>query len=363
MSLPLVSLHGPPLEQGRQHGAQLKERIAANIAVYFDRFLRETLLERDAVCQIASQYAAHIQRQSPAYFSGMQGVAEGSGFDFLEIVALNVRYEILYYQFGKMAMAREAQADGCTLFALLPEATSEGHLIIGQNWDWIPEVQGAVLHTHEPDGLQTLAFTEAGIVGAKLGLNSEGIGLAINGITTTDDDWSRFNRPAHVRFYEILRQRDFNDAVLVITGESRACSTNFLIAQPPGYVLDVEAAPDTEGILMPVDGILTHANHFVNPDALGLTEPPNPRRIYSRRREARLQELLFAARPTTLEKIKTALCDTQDDPFGLCRHRNLAEPPEQHYVTVTSAIMDLDTKTLHLTDGPPDQSDYQTFSL
>ena len=199
--------------------------IAANIAVYFDRFVRETLLEREAVHQIASQYAEHIQRQSADYYAGMQGVAEGSGFAFLDIVALNVRYEILYYQFGKMAMAREAQADGCTLFALLPEATTEKHLIIGQNWDWIPEVQGAVLHTHEPDGLQTLAFTEAGIVGAKVGFNSEGIGLAINGITTTDDDWTRFSRPAHVRFYEILRKRDFNDAVSVITGEPRACST------------------------------------------------------------------------------------------------------------------------------------------
>ena len=363
MSLPLITLTGTPLEQGRQHGAQLKDCIAANIAVYFDRFLRETLLERDAVHEIAAQYATHIERQSPAYFVNMQGVAEGGGFEFLDIVALNVRYEILYYQFGKMAMEREAQADGCTLFALLPEATSEGHLIIGQNWDWIPEVQGAVLHTHEPDGLQTLAFTESGIVGAKLGFNSEGIGLAINGITTTDDDWTRFNKPAHVRFYEILRQRDFNDAVSVITSEPRACSTNFLIAQPPGFVLDVEAAPDTQGYLSPVDGVLTHANHFVNPEVLGLTEPPNPRRIYSRRREARLAELLLAAKPTTLEKIQTALRDTLDDPFGLCRHRNLAEPPEQHYVTVTSAIMDLDTKTLHLTDGPPDQSDYQTFSL
>ena len=221
----------------------------------------------------------------------------------------------------------------------------------------------SVLHTHEPDGLQTLAFTESGIVGAKLGFNSEGIGLAINGITTTDDDWTRFNKPAHVRFYEILRQRNFNDAVSVITGEPRACSTNFLIAQPPGFVLDIEAAPDTEGMLMPVDGVLTHANHFVNPEALGLTEPPNPRRIYSRRRESRLAELLLAAKPTTLEKIQTALRDTQDDPFGLCRHRNLEEPPEQHYVTVTSAVMDLEAKILHLTDGPPDQSDYQTFAL
>lgn len=363
MSLPVVTLTGSPFAQGLQHGELLRERVADNIAIYFDRFARETLLPREEVLAIAAQYAQKIEQQSPAYAEGMRGVAQGSGFDYLDVVALNVRYEILYYQFGKMAMAREAQADGCTLFALLPEANTEGHLLIGQNWDWIPEVRGAVLHTIEEDGLQTMAFTEAGIVGAKVGFNSEGIGLAINGITTTADDWSRFSKPAHVRFYEVLRCREFNAAVNVVVDEKRACSTNFLIAQPPGWVLDIEAAPDVEGLLTPVEGVLTHANHFVAPADLGITEPPNPRRIYSRRREARLRELLLAAKPAGIDAIKTALRDTQDEPFGLCRHRNPEEPPELHYVTVTSAIMDLDARVMHLTDGPPDQGDYQTVAL
>ena len=40
----------------------------------------------------------------------------------------------------------------------------------------------------------TLAFTEAGIFGGKIGLNSAGLGLAINGITTVDDDWAPARR-------------------------------------------------------------------------------------------------------------------------------------------------------------------------
>jgi hypothetical protein len=60
-----------------------------------------------------------------------------------------------------------------------------------------PEVRGALLHTIEPDGMKTLGFTEAGIFGAKIGLNSAGIGLVINGMTTTDDDWSRLSLPFH----------------------------------------------------------------------------------------------------------------------------------------------------------------------
>ena len=128
-------------------------------------------------------------------------------------------------------------------------------------------------------------------------------------------------------------------------------------------MLDIEAAPDVEGLLTPVEGVLTPAILFGAPADLGFPQPPTPRRIYSLRREARLRELLLAAKPAGIEAIKTALRDTQDEPFGLCRHRNPEEPPELHYVTVTSAIMDLDARVMHLTDGPPDHGDYQTVAL
>jgi isopenicillin-N N-acyltransferase-like protein len=40
---------------------------------------------------------------------------------------------------------------------------------------------GAVLHTTDDDSFETLAYTESGIVGAKIGLNTAGLGLCING--------------------------------------------------------------------------------------------------------------------------------------------------------------------------------------
>jgi isopenicillin-N N-acyltransferase like protein len=372
MPLPVIHLTGTPYEQGVAHGRALKERIAHNRAIYFERFEREVLLRVEEVHDIAGQYAEVVAAQNADYYAGMQGVAEGSGFPFQDIAALNLRYEILYYQFGKQAMAlaaakaeaaKEFVGDGCTAFAVLPERTANGHLILGQNWDWIPEVQGAVLHTTDADGFETLAYTESGIVGAKIGFNTAGVGLAINGMTTVDDDWSRLAKPFHVRCYEILRSRTFEDAVKVITNEARSCSTNFLIAQTPDKVVDVEAAPDKVGLIAPEDGLLTHANHFVDPDGLGIVEAPNERRIYSQRRQSRLRELLSERAPVTVESIQDALRDKQDGPFGLCRHRNPAEPPELHYVTVTAVVMDLNDRVLHLTDGPPDVSPFQTVSL
>ncbi|MBC8134758.1 MAG: peptidase C45 [Fibrella sp.] len=368
MALPIIHLTGDASRQGETHGRVLKDRIAHNLALYFHRFEREIFLPRGDVLALADRYAESITAQNPDYFAQMQGVAAGSGFSLGEIVALNIRYEILYYRFGKMALAAEGSTpepspDGCTAFALLPEITEPGHLLMGQNWDWIPDVQGAIVHTTDSDGFETLGFTEAGIVGTKIGLNTAGIGLAINGMTTVDDDMERMAKPFHVRCYEILRSRTLADAVTVITGEGRSCSTNFLLAQTPSAVANVEAAPDVINVLACTDGCLTHANHFVAPDVLGVKETPSERIGYSYARERRLRELLLAAQPLSVEKIQTALRDTENEPFGICRHRDLTQPETEHYTTVSSVIMDLHTRTIHLTDGTPDESPYQTVSL
>lgn len=359
MSLPVLDLSGTPYEQGLQHGQELKGRIKHNIQVYFERFEHAARLPRHEVLARAAQYEEAIATQNPDYFAGLRGVAEGSGFELAQLVALNVRYEILYYQFSANAMA-----DGCTSFAVLPSASANGNLLMGQNWDWIPQVRGAVLHTIEPDGLETICFTEAGIVGGKIGLNSAGMGLAVNGLQSTDDDWSRLSKPFHVRCYEILRAPDLEVAAQVVTGARRACSTNFLIAQAPDRVADIEAAPDQARLLVPdEDGCLVHTNHFLDPGALGVDEPPRPRWSSTCHRLDRLRDLLAAQRPLTVEDIQSYLRDHQAYPQSVCRHEDPDLPPEERYRSVTSVVMDLHTRELHLSDGPPCQSAYQRVAL
>ena len=80
ISLPVLNLSGSPFEQGRRHGDALKDRVAHNVEVYFDRFERETKLSRPQVLERAALYRDAIAEQNPDYFEGMRGVAEGSGF-------------------------------------------------------------------------------------------------------------------------------------------------------------------------------------------------------------------------------------------------------------------------------------------
>lgn len=359
MPLPTVRLSGAPYEQGRQHGALLRQRIRQNLDIYFERFLLEGKVNREEVLQRASRYAAVIADQNPDYAAGMHGIADGSGFPLDEIVALNVRYEILYYQY---AVNQMAGADGCTAFALAPDATADGRLLLGQNWDWIPEVRGALLHTTYDDGLQTLAFTEAGIFGGKIGLNSAGVGLVINGITSTDDDWSRLGRPFHLRCYEALRQRSLQEARKAVAQNPVACSANFLLAELPDRATNVEVAPAGAYEIPWKRGCLVHANHFVEPMRLGVQEPPDDRREYSCRRQERLERLL-AQRPVSTSRLQEYLQDHTNAPRSICRHEEPSAPIDEQYRTVASIIIDLQERVLYASDGPPCVNDYERITL
>src|SRR5215471_5205288 len=97
--LPLVELAGGPFDQGRQHGTALREQIAQNLALYYDRFQREGHLDADEV----RRRAAHLQpvlETFPTYFDAIRGVADGAAQALIDVVMLNVRYELLYFQYS-----------------------------------------------------------------------------------------------------------------------------------------------------------------------------------------------------------------------------------------------------------------------
>ena len=358
--LPIIELRGSPYDQGLTHGRALRERVKVNRDTYFDRFLREGGLEAKEVLLRSGAYWARVLSDSPDYASGVAGIAEGAGLPLLEVAALNLRYELLYHQFTQTALA-----DGCTLFALSPERMENGHLVVGQNWDWIPQVQGAILDVREDgDAPDQLRFTEAGIFGGKIGLNAAGVGLVLNGLTSTDDDWSRMTTPFHVRCWEILRQHSLDAAVSIVVDEDRPCSTHYLIAQAPDGVAGLEVAPRVHLRLEPEVGVYAHANHFRDENAIGVAMPPSPYRHGSVLREARCKTLLSEHQgKLTIPEVLDYMRDHQDRPNSVCRHPDPERGEANAYETVTSAVMDLNTLELWISDGPPCENDYQHLHL
>ncbi|MFQ5838426.1 MAG: C45 family autoproteolytic acyltransferase/hydrolase [Thermoplasmata archaeon] len=364
-----VRAEGTPREVGLLHGELAKDLIQANLKLYFHRFRNEWGLPKEEVLRRARIYEKVIEEVDGAYAEAMAGVAEGSGMSPLEIVALNVRYEIVYSEYSKVG--RElGLPSGCTALSLLPSKTREGHVLMAQNWDWIPGVEGLVQQYRLPGAPEVLAFTEAGIVGGKMGLNSSGLGLLINGLVSNEDNWERLGMPFHVRCWRILRASTLEEASLHVRNSRGSCSANFLMGQALGKeaeVLDLEACPVGTGELRPEDGVLVHANHFHEAEALGIWQPLMEERTSTFQRQERMDELLGQELEDEgrvgLGHVKRFLRDHEGRPNSICRHQEVNLPEVQRYETVISIIMDLDERRMLIASGPPCLSKYRVFLL
>jgi isopenicillin-N N-acyltransferase-like protein len=372
--LPMLHLIGSPWEIGVAHGQAAAGPIARNLGIYFRRFAEEAELPREEVIRRTAQSWPRVSVRSPEFAAMVEGIAWGAGLPLLDVAALNLRFEFMYGEFSRMGRrdlaGAPSPAGACTSFAVLPGASADGRLRVGQNWDWIPGVAGLLLHVTRPDGLRVLCFTEAGVAGGKIGQNSAGVGLAINGLLSSEDDWSRIDRPFHARTWDVLCSRTLDEAADVAAGGDRACSANFLIAQAgsagQGAAVSVETAPGGVCHLYPAAGVLVHANHFRDPKRLGVWQPLVEERRSTYHRCHRMERLLADAVSSgglDTGRLEAILRDHDGHPESICRHPNPALPEADRHETVVSVIMDLHEGRMRVAPGPPCRAAYHEHAL
>jgi isopenicillin-N N-acyltransferase-like protein len=132
-----------------------------------------------------------VEDAAPHLLQEMDGIAAGAGVTPGDILALNARGEIVRSHDSAFTRMAAGEADGCSSFALLPEATGDGHTYCGQNWDWRAgtEPTTVVVRVVQPPKPTVIMQVEAGQVG-RHGVNSAGIALNANGLD------GRFGRAA-----------------------------------------------------------------------------------------------------------------------------------------------------------------------
>lgn len=360
-SLPVVSLRGEPYAIGYGHGQAAKGAIGKNLALYFRRYRDEVGLARGEVLRRAGAWLDQVKDLDPAYAAMVHGLSDGSGYPLLYLAALNARYELFYGEFASLGLAT-----ACTSFALLPERTEDGHLLLGENWDWFPEAEGLWLRVEWGD-LAVLAFTEAGIAGPKIGLNSAGIGLAVNGLLSHLDRWDGEGLPFHVRTWRVLLSHDLGEAVAAVETGGSPGSANFVIGDAGnGRAVSLERAPNETARVEPIQGILVHANHFLASERLGVREPLAEERRSTHLRRRRLTELLARAAqqgPLSVTGVQEALRDHAGHPDSVCRHESPVFPPKLNYRTALSVVLDLHARSIAYAPGPPCRLAYGTLAL
>lgn len=303
------------------------------------------------VVQEASRYVEPLASICPRYVEEMRGVATGAQVPFLDVLALNVRTEIVFGLFRDASgSAADVPVDGCTSLGwLTPE-----HSFLGQNWDWMVEQAPNVVvlrlsqpDTHIPD---IAMVTEAGIIG-KFGLNAEGVGCCLNAIRCRGAD--RFKLPIHLALRTVLESTSREEAVQKLRSVGVAGSGHILIGDPSGSTgLECTSAWVKE--IDMEDGRVYHSNHLTL-DHADVDEPPwlpdSPARL------ARIRELTSdMTRPTT-EKILEVFKDVDGFPAAINRKQEGGSTAE----TLFTIIMDLKAKTGQVTFGRPSEYSEQTI--
>jgi isopenicillin-N N-acyltransferase-like protein len=346
---PLIDLSGSPRERGRSHGKAAADRLRRGARMYAESLLKSGVdwkeLERRAEAMVPA-----IERFDPAYVEEMRGIAEGAGEPFAAVMLMNARTEMV-------AAARRQHAakhfpDGCTAALALPEASADGVLLHGQNWDWRAECAetGVVLRIRSDDGPDILTFTEAGGL-ARSGLNSAGIGLTANALECDRDYQRGAGVPLPFIRRKVLESAHLAQAVQTIVATPKPGSNHMAVSHCGGEAFGFECAPDETFWVAPERGLYVHANHWIAESArakvkdTGLAETPCS--IY---RDKRVREQLAAKRgKLTLEDFRAAFFDDWGSPWSVCR------PPRLNtrgVMTATTAMILMRPAEGHLEAAP-----------
>ncbi len=360
---PIIRVRGGAHERGRQYGEQASSRVHASIAAYAKVFEHYATWSWETVVEQARGFVGPIEDFGAQYLDELRGIAEGAGVAFDDVLAINLRTEIMFAAKARSARATLPRVAECSSFAVV---APDGAVRVGQNWDWLPHTMDTVvvLEQQPEDGPSFVTVVEAGLL-AKFGMNSAGMGIVTNALVS-DEDRGEPGVPYHVLLRALLDCETPREALARLQQHDRASSANYLIAHKGGLALDVEARPGDFSklhLLGPDErGVLLHTNHFRSPqfpavDVGLLVMPDSP---------FRLQRLQRGTGPdddaADGERWERLLEDHAGYPDSVCCHPNARDSTMEQGLTVAAFVAELGTGRARLSYGPPCESGLQDLA-
>ena len=248
---------GSAFEIGCQRGESQRDAISELAAHVTSQ--QSAVVTCDGRRRPLREYLEELWHESSIYAPELAeellGVAQGAKLPVMEVVALNAFLDLISVR----PVSADRDLSGCTSLAAGPPCTAGNAVYLCQNFDvedvYLPHV--IVAKVVKTTGPAQLVMTLPGVLGC-IGLNDEGLSLAINFIHANDVT-TGVSFPFFVR--TILAQRRIGDAIGAATVPTRACGIHYLMATPDGLIASVETSGTDYDVRFP-DSFSTHANHY-----------------------------------------------------------------------------------------------------
>ena len=349
-AVPVIDVKGTPRERGQQQGEGARAIIAGMLEAYRELLPTAFDGEWDEAVLESQELLPRSEVAFPAFVDELRGISEGSGMSFEDVWLLNCYEEV-------------AAGDGvmsCTSLAVQGELTSDGTVLLAHNEGWISVDRDHVyLVRCEPDdGAPFIGMTYGPLL-PNVGLNAEGVGVAINSVYSTD---VQAGVPRVVLSRAVLSARTVGDAIAACLFRGRAGGYNYLLADANGELYSVETSALLHSLLYADDGWIVHTNHYLSPKMQGLEQPGTY--AGSHVRLNRTRRLLKAQLgEATVESLQELLRDHVNHPDSICGHEDISSPPHERGQTVISLVMDLMERTLWAAPGAPCEGEYVQYKL
>lgn len=128
---PVIRVEGAARERGRQYGMQARDRVRRSIEAYEKVFAHYATWDWSTVLAEASKFHNPIRDFGQQYFDELAGIAEGAEVDLDDVVAINVRTEIMFAAKARESGATLPRVSECSSFA---QVGDDGRVVVGQNW-------------------------------------------------------------------------------------------------------------------------------------------------------------------------------------------------------------------------------------
>ncbi|GAQ77712.1 hypothetical protein KFL_000020730 [Klebsormidium nitens] len=335
--IPAVHVSGSHYEIG--HG--IGERFAGMIKSRFekDEKLNEILLPyaaTDAGRTVVDELSTENKKCYPRYWEELQGLADGSGIAFQQVLLMNIWKELFLLLPPPDAQAVAEEPDHCSDVLIC----NENLAVVGHNEDAAASVRGHtyLVYATLPDGASYTAFTYSGeLCCPAFGFNSHGMAFSLNAVNPTGVKPGGVARNFVSR--DLLEARSLEDAVQRVTRVPIAVGHNYNIMDfNQRRIVTVETASDGRSSVLEIGPHpYFHSNHYLRLPLPQRTPPTTVRR---------LERAAVLRPPASISDVLSILGDAADAEFPIYMTGPLL-------VTLCSALFDLDSRTVTILGGNP----------
>lgn len=316
-------IQGTPTRAGVQYGRKYR----AEIYQFLNLLKNDNTFNWEGTREIAHRYEEFIKTFTPFTFAFLNGVAQGSKVDRLDLVTLLAHEEIVHHPH-------------CTGISAKDPHTQK--TVLGQTWDWAPRYApfGSVVEYDIKGGQKVLSYHFPGLWSA-MGINKAGLSLVWTGVGYYPNVKPMMGVPTYAIISELLQKKSVDEAVEFLERIPNAGSFAFLIADDHETAA-IEAAPN-KVVVDRESNTHLRANHYDMPELKDYTHQKLELDHESIRRRAVLER-------RTREAARSGSLDIDAIHNILGKSTKISEYGEEN-ATIALIALDPAKRELHFTVG------------